>query len=283
MKNILIMALALLAVPFTSGAQAQLTTRKVKIEDFSEKVTKIVLSGNIFYDSTLKEAVKAGWTISPYEFCTMDEFESLKTDADYYFLIKVKGQFRKESAPGIEFLSLLKGGPEAGDGIGKMLDLITFPYAASESPNGRETVFLPLILEVIQQHVLASVSTDFVAYASLGAYSANLGKVKDCKVLFAEDDLSSEISDEVKAMYFGPSMAVVDTDEADSCAASHAEHTVVSYTVCPDEPRPGSFCYKMLFNVSDCGLYYFRKHRITRKTGPGFLFEDVKRISEASN
>ena len=129
MKNILIMALALLAVPFTSGAQAQLTTRKVKIEDFSEKVTKIVLSGNIFYDSTLKEAVKAGWTISPYEFCTMDEFESLKTDVDYYFLIKVKGQFRKESAPGIEFLSLLKGGPEAGDGIGKMLDLITFPYA----------------------------------------------------------------------------------------------------------------------------------------------------------
>ena len=56
---------------------------------------------------------------------------------------------------------------------------------------------------------------------------------------------------------------------------------VVSYTVCPEDPQPGAFCYKMLVNAEDGELYYFRKHRITRKTGPGFLVEDMNRIVEA--
>lgn len=280
MKKILILLVAALSIPALMAAQAQITTKKVKIEDFTEKVTKVVLSGNMFYDSTLKEAVREHWTISPYEFCSIEDFQEMKTDADYYFLIKVKGQFRKESGPGIEFLSLLKGGPEAEKGLDKMLELITFPYAAVDSPSGRETVFLPLMLNIVQQHVLSSIATDIVAYSPLIAYSNNIGKIKGKQVIMAEEDLSADVL-QLEDVYLKAPIVVTDMDTADEYVAGNVADAVVSYTVCPEDPQPGAFCYKMLVNAEDGELYYFRKHRITRKTGPGFLVEDMNRIVEA--
>ena len=280
MKKILAAVLIAVSFPVLGAAQAQLTTRKVKIEDFTEKVTKVVLTGNVFFDATFEEEIKNRWVISPYEFCTLEEFDQIKTAPDYYFLIKVKGQFRRESEPGLEFLSVLKGGPEAEKGLDRMMDLITFPLAAADSPSGRETVFLPLILDIIQQHIISSTETDLVAYSSLGAYSNNLGHIRDCLTVLAEDDLSSEITPVVRRIYIKSSVTVEDTDVVDRYVADNAPGTVVSYTVCPEDPQPGSFCYKMLIDVENSELCYFRKHRITRKTGPGFLLEDIKRIAE---
>ena len=247
-------------------------------------VYKLVLSlrdaKNYAWSGEEDAVVEIVWTISPYEFCSIEDFQEMKTDADYYFLIKVKGQFRKESGPGIEFLSLLKGGPEAEKGLDKMLELITFPYAAVDSPSGRETVFLPLMLNIVQQHVLSSIATDIVAYSPLIAYSNNIGKIKGKQVIMAEEDLSADVL-QLEDDYLKAPIVVTDMDTADEYVAGNVADAVVSYTVCPEDPQPGAFCYKMLVNAEVGELYYFRKHRITRKTGPGFLVEDMNRIVEA--
>ena len=49
--------------PIIAGAQAQITTKKIKIADFPEKITKIVLTGNDFYDLALRDEIAAGWTL----------------------------------------------------------------------------------------------------------------------------------------------------------------------------------------------------------------------------
>ena len=91
-----------------AGAQAQINTKKVKIGDFTQKTTKVVLNGNPFMDGALKEEVSARWRVSPFEFCTLEEFDKIKTSEDYYFLPMVKGPFRKEAEPGIQFITLVK-------------------------------------------------------------------------------------------------------------------------------------------------------------------------------
>ena len=161
-----------------------------------------------------------------------------------------------------------------------MLELITFPYAAVDSPSGRETVFLPLMLNIVQQHVLSSIATDIVAYSPLIAYSNNIGKIKGKQVIMAEEDLSADVL-QLEDDYLKAPIVVTDMDTADEYVAGNVADAVVSYTVCPEDPQPGAFCYKMLVNAEDGELYYFRKHRITRKTGPGFLVEDMNRIVEA--
>ena len=68
MKKIILAAVSVL-VPVIMSAQAQINTKKEKIEDFTEKTTKVVLTGNMFFDQTFMEEVQNRWRISPFEFC----------------------------------------------------------------------------------------------------------------------------------------------------------------------------------------------------------------------
>ncbi|MBR6547542.1 MAG: hypothetical protein IKT69_04500 [Bacteroidales bacterium] len=277
MKKLIILITALI-MPLMAGAQAQITTKKVKIEDFTQKVTKVVLNGNPFYDTSFKDEVAARWRISPYEFCTLEEFEGLKGNDSYYFLILTQGQFRKETAPGLQFISLVKGGQGADKGIGDMLEVVSLPFASAEYPSGRELIFLPAFLDIIQNHTLEAMENDFNAYGGLSNTAQKLGKAGNMDIVISEDDLNSLVS---KEMTDSEGMVITDEDDADSYMLDEVPGTLVSYVVAPSEPVKGSFCYKMLIDAQTHELYYYRKHKISPKAGAGFLPEDIERINKA--
>lgn len=277
MKKLIILITALI-MPLMAGAQAQITTKKVKIEDFTQKVTKVVLNGNPFYDTSFKDEVAARWRISPYEFCTLEEFEGLKGNDSYYFLILTQGQFRKETAPGLQFISLVKGGQGADKGIGDMLEVVSLPFASAEYPSGRELIFLPAFLDIIQNHTLEAMENDFNAYGGLSNTAQKLGKAGKMDIVISEDDLNSLVSE---GMTDSEGMIITDEDDADSYMLDEVSGTLVSYVVAPSEPVKGSFCYKMLIDAQTHELYYYRKHKISPKAGVGFLPEDIERINKA--
>lgn len=266
-------------LPLTAGAQAQINTKKMKINDFTQKITKVVLNGNAFYDTVIKDEIAARWRISPYEFCTLEEFETIKKDDNYYFLMSTFGQFKKETAPGLQFLTLVKGGKGAEKGIDGMLEVVSLPFASAEYPSGREFVFLPAFLDIIQDHTLQSMERDINGYGGLGNYSINIAKSDDMDIVFAEEDLSNLITESILVTIADKGIIVTDEDEADSFILDNAPATLVSYVAAPSEPVVGSYCYKMLIDSETHTLYYFKKHRITKKAGAGFLPEDLERIT----
>ena len=66
---------------------------------------------------------------------------------------------------------------------------------------------------------------------------------------------------------------------ADEYVSPETSNTLVSYVAVPTDAKPGSYCYKMLLDPQTSTLYYFRKHKISKKWGPGFLAEDIKRVT----
>ena len=278
MKKIII-TLAAAILPLIAGAQAQINTKKMHLKDFTEKVTKVVLNGNTFYDSALRDEVAARWRVSPYEFCTLEEFEELKGSDQYYFLMTTEGQFRKETSPGLQFLTLVKGGKGAEKGIDNMLEVVSVPFASAEYPSGRELIFLPAFLDIIQNHTLASMEKDFNAYGGLGNTTAVLAKSGDMTIVFSEDDLSRTVTDDVIERKFDSNMIITDEDSADQYMLENAAGTLVSYVVAPSEPVHGSFSYKMLIGSQTHTLYYFRKQRVNRSFNVGFMPEDLERIT----
>ena len=278
MKKFSAFAAALL-FPLLVLGQAQIDTKKVKISDFNQKVTKVVLTGNPLHDGCLKSDIAAKWNASPFEFCTMEEYESLKSSDAYYFLLTTKGQFKKESEPGLVFLTLVKGSKAAEGGIDEMLEIVSFPFASVDSPSGREYVFLQAFVDIIQNYALNSMERDVDAYTGLPNYSMNISKSKDMTVVFSETDLAAEVTPEVKAACFDEKVLVLPEEEADEYLSPEKENTLVSYVAVPSDAKPGSFCYKMLIDPQTNTLYYFRKHKISKKFGPGFLVEDIRRIS----
>lgn len=283
MKKIFALLLTILFVgmfiPTESDAQIKITTKKERLSDFERKTTKIVLSGNEFTDASLKQNVASIWTISPYEFCTQDEFESLKTSDNYYFLMIVKGQNKKEVEAGLDFITLVKGGEAAKDGISEMEEVVTMPFASSKWPSGRETIYLPATLDIIQEFTRNAMSTDLKGYSGPSYYNVNLPKAKNKEVYFSEDDLSAEVTEAVIKDTFRKGMFVEDEDSVDEKFASGEPGAVIAYVIMPSEASVGSVCYKMLIDANNHDLLYFRKHKITAKAGPGFLIEDIKKIA----
>lgn len=275
MKRLLIILTGIL-IPMLASAQAQIETKKVKISDFTQKITKVVLHGNEFYDAILKEEIALRWRISPYEFCTLEEFEELKTNSQYYFLITTLGQFKKETAPGIQFLSLVKGGKGAKKGVGEMLEVASLPYASVEYPSGRELVFLPALLDIIQNHTIKSMDSDFDGYVGMSRNTKNMQQAQQMKIVFFEDEINKEVDRVMRAS--DERFVMADEDEADQYLIDNAPNTLVSYMVAPTEPVNGSYCYKLLINAETHELYFYRRHKITEKYGVGFLIEDFDYI-----
>lgn len=264
--------------PILVSGQAQINTKKIKLGDFTQKVTKVVLSGNDFFDSALQDEITIRWRISPYEFCTLEEFNSMKGNDEYYFLICTTGQFRKDSEPTLQFLTLVKGGDGADKGIDGMLEVVSLPIASARYPSGREIIFLPSFIDIIQNYTLDSMERDINAYGGLGNYSFNLLKSEGFNIIFSDDDINENVSEAEMDMFFGDNMRVTDEDEADALMTDNAENTLVSYIVAPTDAEPGSYCYKMLIDAQSHRLYYYKKHKVTRNTGTGFLKDDLRRI-----
>ena len=254
--------------------QVQITTRREKLRDFTSKTTKVVLTGDEFLDEALKESVAATWTVSPYEFCTNDEFQSLKANADFYFLMVVKGQFRRESEPGIDMLTLVKGGE--GESVNDMYEVVNFPLRPSEDPSGREFVLLPAFLKIIQDHTISLTDTEMKAYSNLGAKDTKKLRIK--RIFFWSEDFAPQVDEQTKRSLDEDILIKEDEDEVDEIFNEGTFNAVVSYVVAPSEPVNGSICYKMLIGADNHELYYFKKHKITAKNGKGFLTSDIKTI-----
>ena len=278
-KILLFFAFAIMTA--SAFAQAQIDTKKVKISDFTQKVTKVVLTGSALYDGVLQDEVAARWRISPYEYCTLDEFNSLKGSDKYYFLITTSSQFKKESEPGLDLLTLLKGG--TGATINSMMEVMFMPLASSEDPSGREYVFLPVLLDIIQAHTLKSMEKDLHGYVGLSGYSTNMERSNNMEIVFSEDDLNDAITTEFMDLNFDSDIVVTDEDDADDHIIENTPNTLVSYVVAPTGANPGSYCYKMLINAETHEIYYFSRHKISKKFGVGFLPEDIKRINSYRN
>lgn len=278
------LAAAVLAVAGAAGAAAQtkITTKKFRLSDFTDRVTKVVLSGNEMMDSALKMEVAERWTVSPFEFCTGAEFASLKKSDRYYFLLVTSQE--KETAP-LRFLTLVKGGATmngdkkaTADGIEGMMEVVSVPIGA-DGAFGRELVFLPAMLDILQDFTIQAMENEVSGYSGLSIYNANYrkdGRIK--RICLSLGDISPQVG-AVQMGRLDEDILLVEEDEADKAFQQGTFNTLVSFVVAPDEPVPGASCYKMLIDAETHRLYYFKRHKISAKKGVGFLPSDLRTLS----
>ena len=271
----LILFFTLLCVSAALFAQGKVTTRKHLFADFSDKITKVVMSGNEVLDGALRQEVVDLWTLSPFEFCSMAEYESLKKSDTYYFLLITAGQAKGEEAPMVRFLTLEKGGADKGDNIALRTEVISLPLCPVEGGSGREFVFLPALVKGVQDFTAQAMASEKVAYTGMSWFNGNFDRKGGIKRIYlAQEDLSESVSEKDRAKYLDEDIILCDEDEADKAYTDKTYNTLVSYTV-----SAGTWSYKMLLEADTDTLYYIRKHKVNARNAPGFLPEDLKRIS----
>ena len=147
-------AILLLALPLSSGAQGKFYTRKVRLADFTTVVTKVVLGGQSLLDITLKDEISGRWRISPYEYCSVQEYEKLKDNPSLYFLRLVRDE-------GVAFLCLEKGGREDdADVLKRGFEVVRIAISSESSPSGREFAFMGAFVDIMQTYVEDAMISD---------------------------------------------------------------------------------------------------------------------------
>ena len=273
-----ILTMALILCGLVLMAQGRVSTRKYILNDFQDKITKVVLPGSDLLDGALRQEVVTNWTISPFEFCTLAEFEKLKKSADYYFLLAGSVQFKGEAMPSLVFLTLVKGGPEAGEGTTGMHEVISLPLCAAGISTGRELVYLGALVEAVQTFTEAAMESEKTAYMRSAWFNANYShEGKMMTIWLAQDDVDPSVKD--PGRYLDEDFRIVPEDDSDGRFLSGEFNTLSSYVVAPMNPVPGSWCYKMLFEANSHRLFYISRHRISETKGAGFLSGDLRKIA----
>ena len=257
-------------------AQGKVTTRKHLFSDFTDKITKVVMAGDDVQDGALRQAVVDLWTASPFEFCPMADYETLRRSDTYYFLLVTAGQARREEEPMVRFLTLEKGGADSGDNVALRTEVISLPLRPVEGGFGRELVFLPALVKGVQDFALQAMESEKTAYSGMAWFNGNFDRKGGIKRIYiAREDLSASVTDKDRARYLDEDILLCDEDEADKVYLDKTFNTLVSYTV-----SAGVWSYKMLIEADTDTLYYIRRHKVTAKNAPGFLAEDLRRISK---
>ena len=266
----------LLCVSASVFAQGKVTTRKHLFADFTDKITKVVMSGNDVLDGALRQEVVDLWTVSPFEFCPLSEYESLKKSDKYYFLLVTAGQAKGEEEPMVRFLTLEKGGADSGDNVALRTEVISLPLCPVENGFGRELVFLPALVKGVQDFATEAMASEKVAYSGMSWFNGRFdrkGAIK--RIYLAKEDISASVGEKDLTKYLDEDILLVDEDEADKVYTDRTYNTLVSYTV-----SAGTWSYKMLIEADTDTIYYLRKHKVNAKNAAGFLSDDLKRISK---
>ena len=275
MKRLITLAVLLLG-SVSVFAQGRVTTRKHLFADFTDKITKVVMSGNDILDGALRQEVVDLWTVSPFEFCPMAEYETLKKSDNYYFLLVTAGQAKGEEAPMVRFLTLEKGGADKGDNVALRTEVISLPLCPVEGGDGRELVFLPALVKGIQEFTLQAMESEKVAYTGMGWFNGKFDRKGGIKRIYmAREDVSESVSEKDLAKYLDEDILLCDEDEADKAYTDRTYNTLVSYTV-----SAGTWSYKMLFEAETDALFFIHKHKVNVRNAPGFLTEDLRRLSK---
>lgn len=283
MKRILLSLITILTLaafaPAEAGAQAKLATKKMKIGDFTARTTKVVLKGNDLTDSALREEVTARWRISPFEFCTVDEFNTLKQNPQYYFLMTESNESGKFH--GLVTLTLFKGGLASSDDPSKVsVDILRVPLCSSIYPDGREMVFMPALLDIMQDYVQKAIQHDSDAYRGLELYSGNVRKSGHKDIFFSEDDVVQE-NVRLKLNSVLARDGMVMDEDADGLFMDGRQNSLFAYTVAPSEPKNGDWSHQLLIDAESHQLYYYSRHKITESKWAGFTSKDIKKIAAA--
>ncbi|MEN6619515.1 MAG: hypothetical protein ABFC28_08515 [Rikenellaceae bacterium] len=275
------LSLLLISLFLVTNISAQKVIKDVKnnFNNFGTKITKVVIPGTGLIDLSIRDAVKKGWKISPYEFCTSQEYDKIKEDTSFYFLLRTDGIFGNEYEPRLEYLSLIKGGPKFKKGLFLSAEIISLPFQAKDNESGHILPFIPAYLDIMQNYIYKVQKKNLLAFTGKSSYGENLNGIKGKTILFNSTDIGfPTIKDEIKWKFRGRAESVT-ADEIEKTIYESVPDLVVSLVISPAGNPKGGYCYKLLIGAENHELYFIRKHKISTRLQAGFTKEDIKKIS----
>lgn len=256
---------------------------KEEIKQFTVSKTCIVLENNPFstYNPFIKEAVKAYWKVTPYEFIETSEFNVRRLNPSYSFVVLTQTNFEKDKSNGLfTFINLLQG--KDVNKLGEMPEICAIPLSFAGEDDFEYSYKLGAILSFMQKHAqMISEDPSLTGRKYLKYYNKFVPDVQNKTILVKQEDLSTEIGtiEKIKAIYNNKIMIASEEDIV-KAIEDKSPNTVILHKVGPVGDRNSGYCFKMLIGTDDANMYYYHQHMIDKSNPNGLLPADLKRLAK---
>lgn len=266
-------------------AQKEYVPTKEELLKFKSTKTLVVLEDNPLSDFNLtaKEILPAEWKLTKFDFITWKDFEKLRTDPAYSFILmnQVKFQNDKTNAK-YNFLSLLLGGTSPS--LGDMADLCSVPLSYTGVDEDHYSYKLGIMLRFMQNHVQMLLDNpELLSVNIFKHYNDNIAELKGKTLYFIPDELSKDINTvaKIKKVYSGD-VKLVTREQMREAIDNRTPNVVFLHKVGPEGTRIKSRCYNILMGVDDAKFYYFNYHMVGDDSddADAFLLSDLKKIAK---
>jgi len=281
MKKALLSVLVL-CFTVTLFSQAPFPSRE-EIDQFSKSKTCVVLEDDPLSDFNffIKDAMKEYWTITPYEFITVSDFNVRRISNSLSFIVLTDTNFDKDKSNSVfNFINLLQG--KNVNKLGEMPEICAVPLSFAGEEDSEYGYKLGAILSFMQKHArLIMEDPSKTGRKYLRFYNENIPAAMGKTILFKKEDLAPEIStiERIRAVYKNKAEIVTEEDIVNAIQ-NKTPNTLILHKVGPvgENIREG-YCFKMLIGTDDANMYYYNQHLIDKKNPNGFLAADLKRLA----
>lgn len=242
------------------------TAKKDQMVNFYNSTLYVVTDDNPTseFNSVIKEVIQKNWRITKYDFISMSEFESKRTDANSSFLVVTESRFAKDqTVVGYDFISILLGGNYPS--INEMPEVCSFPLNYSDGDDGDAVYKLPVIIGFFNQHVKnIQENSKLLKDKKYKFYTKQKKSVaKKTFYLIADDQLTDLNTSQKIRPYYSGKITIIGQDELANLIKKRATNSVFLHKVGPvDAAVQGTRCWIIVMGT-DNTLYYFKQHVIS--------------------
>jgi len=279
-RSFLLVLLILTAITLSAQQRPYPTLEDAK--KFKASTTCIVIEDNpfSFYNAELKTAVKKYWKVTPFRFITVNEFNVMRNDPAYSFIVLTITNFSNDkSGSAYDFLNLLLGADV--DNLDELPEFCAIPLSFAGADEGEYSYKLGLIVRFMQYHadlVMKNPTTTALRY--LRYYNKNVPEIGKKTILVSVEDLAPEIDTEEKIKAWYPyKVRIVDEEEIISAVENQEKDVLIFHKVGPEASKQTGTCLKMLIGTDDAIMYYHDTHMVDGRNANGMLITDLKRIA----
>ena len=239
--------LALMLIPSICSGQAKIYTKKARLEDFTSRTTKVVAGGMSPVALDIQSEIRSRWHVSPYEICTIEDFEASRTDNGLYFLRLVQEE-------GVIFLSLGKGGQEnAADMKARPFEVVRIPVSGSDDSSIDGFAFTGAFVDIVQRFAQDAMESDLIGYA--GLKSTGNRKLNGKTV-------------------------ILDPRKAQKAMLEGYPGTLAGIVIAPSYVSFKTKCYKMLIDCESHELFWYSESPYLSPSDAVFSGKDIKTITK---
>lgn len=281
-KTLLTFAASIIVLLASSQIDIPVGT-KADINKLLKSTTYVVLKEDRMsdYNDAIKQAVESHWTLTPYEFIYLSDFNGMRKDPNKSFLMINQVYFEKDKSQTLfDFLILTIGGNYKT--VNDMPTICAVPLCYNGALESDYSYKLGLMVKFAQNHVNickqnATLNSENIAEY----YMTKSGSPKKKTLYLLKEEIEPQIRTQTSfASSYPYNFQYSTREDIAKLISNNDQNAIILHVLGPQIKSTLSYCVKIIIDTENGLIYYYDMQKISKKKPAHLLKSDLTKLAK---